>query len=208
MQTGLLEKLFGSAARIKIIRLFLLNPDTLFISREISRRCKVVPNLARREISLLNKIGFIKQEKEIVSDLIKLKNGKIKNNKKKVQGWVLDESFVFLPALKNLVLNSAPVDREKMIKTFKKAGKMKLIILSGIFIQSTGSRVDILLVGDAIKKGALERSLKNIEAEIGKELVYAVFNSKEFSYRLGMYDRFVHDVLDYPHEKILNKMNI
>lgn len=208
MQTGVLEKLFGSAARIKIIRLFLLNPDTLFISKEISRRCKVLSGLARREISLLDKIGFIKQKKETVDDLIKLKNGKIKNNKKKVQGWVLDESFVFLSPLKKLVLNSAPVDREKMIKGFKKAGKMKLILLSGIFIQSTNSRVDLLLVGDAIKKGALERSLKNIEAEIGKELVYAVFSSKDFSYRLGMYDRFVHDILDYPHEKILNKTNI
>ncbi len=161
MQTGVLEKLFGSVARIKIIRLFLLNPDTLFISREISRRCKVLSNLARREISLLSKIGFIKSKKETVDELIKLKNGKIKNDRKKVQGWVLDESFVFLSPLKNLVLNSAPIDREKMIKSFKKAGKIKLILLSGIFIQSTGSRVDLLLVGDGIKKGVLDRCLKN-----------------------------------------------
>jgi len=208
MQTGLLEKLFGSAARIKIIRLFLLNPDTLFISREISRRCKVVPNLVRREISLLNKIGFIKQKKGLVDDLIKLKNGKIKNNKKKVRGWVLNESFVFLSPLKNLVLDSVPVDREKIIRACKKAGKIKLIILSGIFVQSADSRVDILLVGDAIKKSALDRALRNIEAETGKELTYAVFSTKEFAYRVGMYDRFVHDVLDYPHEKILNKMNV
>jgi len=49
---------------------------------------------------------------------------------------------------------------------------------------------------------------EKLEAEIGKELVYAVFSSKDFSYRLGMYDRFVHDILDYPHEKILNRTDI
>ncbi|NOY35564.1 MAG: hypothetical protein GXP44_01425 [bacterium] len=208
MPTNILEKLFGSAARIKIIRLFLLNPDTIFTPKEISRRCKVASNLARREISLLKNIGFAEQKSETIEKLIKLKNGKIKNNKKKIQGLKLDESFPLLRALKNLVLNAAPIDKKGMTKSLKTAGKIKLIILSGIFIQADGSRVDLLLVGDGIKGRVLERTLRNIEAEIGKELTYSVFDTKEFLYRLGIYDRFIYDILDYPHEKILNKLDI
>lgn len=208
MPIGILEKLFGSAARIKIIRLFLLNPDSLFAPKEIARRCKVVPGAARREIALFKKIGFIKQKTETVDDLIKLKNGKIKNKKKKVQGLKLNEFFPLLRPLKNLVLNAAPIDRGEILKSFKRVGKMKLIILSGIFIQSDDSRVDLLLVGDSVKKGALERAVSSMEAEIGKELTYSVFGAKEFLYRLGMYDRFVRDILDYPHEKILNRLEI
>ncbi len=208
MPTNILEKLFGSAARIKIIRLFLLNPDTIFTPKEISRRCKVTPNLARREISLLKNIGFAEQKSETIEKLIKLKNGKIKNNKKKIQGLKLDGTFPVLRALKNLVLNAAPIDKKGMAKSLKAAGRVKLIILSGIFIQADGSRVDLLLVGDGIKSGVLERTLRNIEAEIGKELTYSVFDTKEFLYRLGVYDRFIYDILDYPHEKILNKLDI
>ncbi|HDO23747.1 MAG TPA: hypothetical protein ENG99_00850 [bacterium] len=208
MPTGVLEKLFDSTARIKIIRLFLLNSDTLFAPKDISRRCKVLPVVARREISLLKKIDFIKQKTESIDDLIKLKNGKIKNKKKKIQGLRLNGFFPFLRPLKNLVLNAAPIDRTKILKSFKSAGRMKLIILSGIFIQSDESRVDLLLVGDAIKKGILERILRNMEAEIGKELSYSVFGTKDFLYRFGMYDRFVHDILDYPHEEILNRLDI
>lgn len=205
---GVLEKLFGSSARIKIIRLFLLNPETLFSPKEIGRRARVSPTSLRREILLLKKIGFIKQKEERIDEIIKLKNGKLKNRKKKIQGLKLNFLFPFLYSLKNLVLNAAPINKERLIKMLASVGKMKLIILSGIFIQSEDSRTDLLLVGDSIKKSVLERVLKNIEAQIGKELIYAVFSTKEFLYRFGMYDRFIRDILDYPHEKILNKLNI
>lgn len=208
MPLGILEKLFGSSARIKIIRLFLLNPMDLFIPKEISRRCKVAFGIVRREVSILKNIGFITQKSETIDNLIKLKKGRLKNKKKSIQGLKLNELFPLLHPLKNLVLNAAPIDRGKMLKALKSAGRIKLIILSGIFIQSDNSRVDLFLVGDAVRKGALERALRNIEAETGKELTYAVFGTKEFLYRLGMYDRFVHDILDYPHEKIFNKMDI
>jgi len=189
---GVLEKLFGSSSRIKIIRLFFLNPEILFNPREISRRTKVALPAVRREILLLKNIGFIN----------------FINKKKKIQGLKLNTLFPFLHPLKNLVINTAPIDKEKLIKILSSIGRMKLIILSGIFIQSDDSNADVFLVGDSIRRGALERALRNIEAQIGKELVYAVFSTKEFLYRFGMYDRFVRDVLDYPHEKIVNKLNI
>jgi len=208
MPTGILENLFGSVAKIKIIRLFLLNPQDLFTPAKISGRCKIASDVVRKEISLLKKIDFVRQKTESVDEIIKLKNGRIKNRKKKIQGLKLNGSFPLLHALKNLVLNASPVDREKLVNALKKTGRIKLIILAGIFIQSNDSRVDLLLVGDAVKKGALERILDNIESEVGKEITYSIFDTREFLYRIGMYDRFVHDILDYPHEKIFNKLGI
>ena len=63
--------------------------------------------------------------------------------------------------------------------------------------------MDLLIVGDKLKRGKIEEGIKKIEAEIGIELVYAVFETKEFIYRLNMYDKLVRDVLDYPHQVIL-----
>lgn len=191
MVSGILEKIFGSSVRVKIIRLFLLNPETLFSLKEISRRAKVNLLSTRREILLLKGIDFIKQDK-----------------KKKIQGLKLNNFFPLLNPLKNLVLNTAPLNKEKLAKMLNLTGKMKLIVLAGIFIQSDDSKVDVLLVGDSIRKGSLERILRKIESEIGKELIYAVFETKDFLYRFGMYDRFIRDILDYPHEKLVNKLNI
>ena len=206
--SGVLEKLFGSSSRIKIIRLFLLNPENFFISKEISRRARISSGTARREILLLKSVGFIKEKTETINTLIKIKKGKIKNKKKKIKGLKLNELFHFLVPLKNLVLNASPINKEKLSKSLQSAGRMKLIIVSGIFIQADNSRVDMLLVGDSLKKSKLERILKNIEAEIGKEIEYTFFTTKEFMYRHGMYDKFVRDVLDYSHEKLLNKLGV
>lgn len=206
--TNILEKLFGSSARVKILRLFLLNPENLFVFRDVSRRTRVSPQIGRREILLLKKIGFLKEKEEKIEELIKLKKGKIKNRKKKIRGLKLDPLFPLLQPLRNILVTAAPLDREKLIKRLNSVGKIKLIILAGVFIQSEDSRTDLLLVGDSIRHSALEKLLNRLEAEIGRELTYAAFSTNEFLYRFGMYDHFIRDVLDYPHEKILNKLNI
>ena len=78
-----------------------------------------------------------------------------------------------------------------------------MIIISGVFIKNHDSRVDLLIVGDKMKRGKIEEGVKRLEAEIGAELTYAVFDTKEFIYRLNMYDKLVRDILDYPHEVLL-----
>lgn len=206
--TGTLEQLFGSAARIKIIRLFLLNPQEFFTQGEISRRCKATAGAVRREVFLLKKVGFLKEKPETIDNIIKLRNGKIKNQKKRIQGISLDLSFPLLNPLKNLVVNSAPISRNEVMKKISKAGRIKMIILSGIFIQNENSRVDLMVVGDSLNRGLIERIIRWVESEVGKELAYAVFTSEDFAYRLSMRDKFVRDIMDYPHEKILDKLGL
>ena len=203
-----LEKLFGSSARVKMIRLFLSNPENVFSLEDVSRRAKVLTPVAKRELSLFKTIGLIKQKDEIIDQPVKLKDGTIKIKKKKFNGYFLNALFPFVHALRNLVLNAAPVDKEAMIKEINTIGRIKLVVFSGIFTNHENSRVDLLLVGDSMKETKLDKVLKNIEAEIGKEIVYAVFKTGDFMYRLGMYDRFIRDILEYPHEKAVNKLNI
>jgi hypothetical protein len=208
----ILAKLFGSAERVRILRLFLLNPEDVFSLKEVGKRAKVSASRGRREIKLLSQIGFI-TKKTRFGDLKPKDNnrkvaGKKRARKKKIQGWNLDKNFPFLFPLRKLVLNISPLSKKEILRKICRAGRIKLVILAGIFIHEDNSRVDIMIVGDSIKRRILERSLRAIEAEIGKELNYVVFSTKNFYYRVGIYDKFIRDVLDYPHEKILDKLEI
>jgi len=194
----ILAKLFGSAEKLKLIRLFLLNPDKIFTVKRISERAKIPVSSLRKQLNLFSSIGFIRKKS------IK----KESSSAKKLEGWCLDEFFPLINPLKELVLATALFSRQEFLKKLSKAGQMKLIVLSGIFIHKDNSRADIMIVGDKIRKNILERILKEIEAEVGKELSYAVFNTEDFIYRLNIYDKFIRDVLDYPHQKIINKLNI
>jgi hypothetical protein len=188
-----LSKLFGSEAKVKIMRLFLFNPERVFGSSEVAERVKAPIGHVRREISLLEKAGLIK---------IRIQNG----SKKK--GYCLDSHFVYLQPLQNFLINIEPLHPKEISRRIGKLGSIKLILVAGVFMQEPESRVDMLVVGDHVKKATLEHTMKILESEIGKELRYAYFTTEDFEYRLSMCDKLTRDILDYPHKMILNKLGV
>lgn len=202
---GMLEKLLGPA-RIKIIRLFFLNPESVFAPKDIMRRSQLGPSQVRRELGVLADIGFVKKTSAYVVSP-SLAKGK-KPKKKRINGFALDPLFSLSEELRNLVLTAAPVSKDTLVTRLKRVGRLKAIILTGIFVKSTDARVDVLIVGDAFNKGGVERVMRSLEADVGKELVYTLMDTKEFKYRYGMYDKFIRDTLDYPHEVLLDKLGL
>ena len=136
------------------------------------------------------------------------KRRKVVTKKKRIRGWTLNEQFPYLEALKNLLLSSKPFKRDIITRRFHNAGRVKLLILSGIFIQNDQSRIDVLIVGDYLKKRVITNALKTIESEIGKELRYTILGTDDFLYRLGIYDKFIRDILDFPHEKLIDRIGL
>lgn len=192
----ILAKLFGSSARVKIMRLFLLNSNSDFDIVEITSRSRVARSTARKEVNVLASIGFIKTK-------IITREGS-RGGKKKVSTWHLNNSFQYLPPIQDLLTNPSVILPDDLTSRFKTVGKIKLLIVSGIFIGEKESRADIMLVADKVNKSALKQLIKNLEVEIGKELNYVVFDTKEFKYRLDMYDKLVCDVIDLPHNKLFD----
>jgi hypothetical protein len=203
----ILSKLLGTEERVKIMRLFLLNAEMAFDASDIRERSKVSKNALRREVTLLCKIGFVKP-KNFTKEVHKTKGKSTKVIKKKVSGWQLAIDFPLLLPVRNLLISTEPIKREDIIARFKPAGKVKLIVLAGVFLQKDDSRVDILIVGDELKKKSIENGLRAIEAEVGKELSYALFETQDFIYRMNVYDKFARDILDFPHEKVYDKIGI
>jgi hypothetical protein len=179
----ILEKILGNSARVKIMRLFLLNRNKVFTNKDIVKRSRVSAEVVRRELKLLLSVGFIK--------------------KRGVANWSFNFAFKYGEEFQDLLVRSDSLNNETILNNFKKVGRVKLVIASGLFIKNEDSRVDLLIVGDKLSKAKIEEGMRKLEAEIGAELVYAVFDTKEFLYRLNMYDKLVRDILDYPHEVLL-----
>lgn len=191
-----LAKLFGGQARVKIMRLFLLNGNSNFDVEDIVSRSRVTKLNTRREISALSAMGFIKQKTVV-------REGS-RGSKKKVSAYFLNPLFQYLEAVRDLLVDPNILVEEDLIQRFKQVGKIKLMIVSGVFIGNSESRVDVMIVGDKLKKNILQQTMKGLEAEIGKELDYVVFDTEEFKYRLDMYDKLVCDVIDLPHLKLID----
>ena len=200
----ILSKLFGSDLKVKLLRLFLTKPEEVFVFPEIARRLGVKRPSLKKQIKELYNIGFIKPDvKEI---FIEFKNKKQK--KTRIKGFRLNKFFTFYWPLKNLILDTAPISRESVLHKLKGGGRLNLVILSGGFVNDEKSKIDLLVVGDRLAKSKLERAIKLIESIIARELNYSIMTTDEFKYRYNMHDRFLYDILDSPHEKILNKLEI
>lgn len=200
-----LGKLFGSQARVKILRLFLLNPEEAYDVPMVAERSKVAVSEARRELALIKAAGVI-SDKAFTKE-VTLKRGKTsKLIKKRTQGYQLKTTFPLLSALKNLIVSETPLNRDEIARRFKGTGKIKFLAVAGIFIDEPESRVDVLIVGDDLKKRSIENVLRTIESEIGHELSYGALETSEFLYRLSVYDKFVRDVLDNRHDRVIDKI--
>jgi len=187
----ILEQLFDSPLKVKLLRLFLRNPEEKFTLKEISKRTKSDSRQCVAQIKKLLNIDFLEAQVR---------------KKKKV--YFVNPNFDFYNELRTLVLKSPSASKKKILSKLKKIGKIKLAVLSGVFVNLENARADMLIVGNYIKKKKLTRLIKDLEAEVGKEINYVIMSPEEFQYRYDMYDRFLRDILERPHEKLINKLKI
>jgi hypothetical protein len=202
-----LTAIFGSVVKVKILRLFLFNETTTFFVREIVERTKSPQDQVKKELNILEKADILKIRKVVKEVQVKKGKGMVT---KKIEGtgYYLNSKYPYLDPLKNLLtITSLRVD-ESLTKRFTNAGKIKLFIVAGVFTQNWDSRVDMLLVGEDLNISKIENVIKLIESEIGKEIAYSAFETQDFEYRLGIHDRLVRDILDYPHVTLLDRLGV
>lgn len=186
----MIDQLFGSKTRIKLLHLFLNNPGKSYYVREITRLIDEQINSVRRELSNMLSVGIIKSSEA--------------DNKLYYEVNQRYEHYVPLRAIfGDSVQASEPLALHKPSTLDWQArldelGNIKLAVLSGIFVQGSSGNLDILLVGSPspVKRKAF---IKALEKKEGRELNYTVMPYDEFYYRLSIRDRFITEVVASRH---------
>lgn len=178
------------------MKLFLFNPLATFDLESVVKRVKGKAPSIRKELNSLEKIKLVKKKET-------------RNTRgRKVAGFVLNQSFSHIGPLQDFLLKVSPFTNLELVRKIGVAGRLKLVVISGVFLNDVDARVDILVVGEKIKKNVLEKMLIEVEADLGREIKYAVMDSGDFEYRLSIGDKLVRDIFDYRHEIIFNKIGL
>ncbi len=178
----MLEQLFGSQTRVKLLQLFLNNPENKYYVRELTRLLDSQINAVRRELENLKNL-----------DIIGIVEEKDKTVRKKY--FQSNMKFVLYPELKSIIEKSSFLLNKKFANSLKKAGKVHYMALTGSFVGDKDTPIDIIIVGN-LKKKSIERIIKNFEKSIGREIRYSLFDKEEFNYRRSVADRFLYAILD------------
>lgn len=186
-----LAKLFGSAARLKLLRLFIFNDDVTLLASDAAFRARLTKDATRKELTQLVAAGIVR-----------------KKTGKSPLGYTADKRFPHYDALKVFLRTTSDISDDGIVTSLKKAGTVRLVVLSGLFTGAIESKVDVLIVGDRMEERPLASAIHVLEAELGRELRYACFSTEQFKYRLGVYDRLLRDVFDYPNRVIIDKIGL
>lgn len=199
----MIDALFGSKTRVKLLHLFLNNPGQSFYVREITRKIGEQINSVRRELSNMLDVGII--------------TSKSADNKLYYQ---VNQRYDHYLAFKSILSGKPLVAGEKIttdnsnlngqdgyIAKLKEVTGIRIAVLAGVLVNKSTSTVDVLFVGNPSTK-KVQTVMKQIESNEGRELNYSILSYDDFYYRWSVKDKFVMSVLMGDHLVAIDTDNI
>ena len=199
----MIEQLFGSKTRVKLLQLFYSNPNRSFYVREITRKIDEQINSVRRELANLLNIGII------VSDTT---NNRLYYEVNQTYEYYDPLLTVFGHATQNVEGAKKGTTTKKAVVShdqdqLKALGNVELAIYTGQFTRDESSGVDFLVVGD-VNQNALQKFVTELEKKEGKEIRYALMSVREFEYRRQIKDRFISTVVESKKQVLVDKSHL
>lgn len=201
----MIEQLFGSKTRVKLLRLFFSNPNRSFYVREITRKVDEQINSVRRELGNLLSIGIISSDQP--------------NNR---LYYEVNQEYEFYKPLSQIFGDPTVAVEEVVVKEGKTkpvlvkqkvdpvavelshVGNIELALFTGQFTRDEASGIDFLVVGD-VNQTQMQKFIGSLEEKEKKEIRYVVMNTSEFNYRLQVKDRFITSVLASKKQVLIDK---
>lgn len=193
----MIDSLFGSKTRVKLLHLFLNNPEKSFYVREITRMIDEQINSVRRELANMVSVGVVQQD-AIDNKLY----------------YSVNEDYPYIKPLAAIFSDKNTEDgmgAASSVSWKDSLGRMRglrLAIISGKLVVGSSSAVDLLLVGDDMSAVTIKNLVKKIEKDRKIEINYAVISYDDFYYRMSVKDRFIMDIIRNKHSVLVDTENI
>lgn len=205
----MIDQLFGSKTRVKLLQLFYSNPNRSFYVREITRKIDEQINSVRRELSNLLSIGII------VSDTTNNRlyyevNQKFEYFSPLTEIFGNGEKAMAAQAAASASAAGQPANSQASAGDqgdIKSIGNVEIAVYTGQFTRDDTPGVDVFLVGD-INQARLGKFMTDLETKEGKELRYTQMTLNDFQYRKQIKDRFISNILAAKKQVLIDKHNL
>lgn len=196
---GMIDALFGSKTRVKLLHLFLNNPGQSFYVREITRKIDEQINSVRRELSNMLEVGIITSDSA---------DNKLYYQVNQRYDYYMPLRAIFTNNI-NEVAQIVPQDSssDEYSAAIRSISGLRLALAAGILVKGSHSSVDVLLVGN-LPPVKVKSAMRIIEKGEGREINYTVLQYEDFYYRLSVRDRFITEIINGKHMILIDKDNI
>ena len=179
----MLETLFSSTTRIKLLTIFLLKGDGRFYLRELAKKTGAQLRSVQVELANLTEAGVL-----------------IKETSGRQTYYRLDDRCPIIPELRSIFIKTAGLADVLRQALLPLAGSIDVAFVFGSFAADRvrpDSDVDVMIIGGATLAEVAE-AFDSAEHEIGREINPSVFEVEEFRERVQTREHFVTSVLKAP----------
>lgn len=194
----MIDALFGSKTRVKLLHLFLNNPGKAFYVREITRLIDEQINSVRRELSNLLEVGVITSSTA---------ENKLYYEVNQLYEYFMPFKAIFGDHKADQSVKEKATACPEWLQTIKTISGVRVVVIAGALVKGSASPIDLLIIGDTPNQKVSDL-VKSIETHEGRELTYTTMKYDEFYYRLSVHDRFINGVLTNKHSVLLDADNI
>lgn len=184
----MLENIFGSLARTKLLKFFCVHSEGKFFIRELSRSLDLQLNSIRRELNHLEEFNFLKSIEE---------NGK--------KYYYTNTEFDLFIEIKNLVFKGIGLEETAIADKMSKVKGLQLLLFTGVLTESP-AHTDVLIVGKVNKKN-FDKHLRNIADGFIEPLRYTFLSKADYLYRLDIVDKFIYDIWSNENIIVVDKIS-
>ena len=190
----MLEHLFGSKTRVRLLRLLYRNPAQQYYVREMSREINSQINAVRHELQNLVKAGLVAVVENPTVDQIESTPGGTR-----CTWYALCQDHALYEEIGALILKSRVFDKQALANELQRISpNIHSMLFSGCLVGEEGCPIDLLLIGKTDMK-KFDRIIKKYERDLGSTIRYTVFTQKEFKERQQMVDKFLYAIYQSPH---------
>jgi len=196
----MLEHLFGSRTRVKLLTLFIHNPDDGFYVRELTRKIDTQINAVRREIQNLEKMGLI------VEGAAPVEASPVKRPGLKRKYYIANKDFPLYRELHSLLTKAHVFMERRLDDRIQRLGSINYLAFMGSFQGMMGQPVDLFLVG-SVDETEFKKLVQELEKELGFEINFSIMTPTEYTYRKEIADRFLLSILAADKTVSVNKLD-
>jgi len=178
----MLEVLFSSRVRVKILTRMILNPGKIFNVRELALQIEENYNPVWKELDKLAKVGILLNDK---------RSGQ--------NAFSLNPSCSYLPELRSLILKTDGVG-SYFLERISEIGKIKTAFIFGSFAAGEAdsqSDIDLMIIGD-VKIEVLSSVISSIEQNLNREINYIIYTEEEWARKKNEKSAFIQNILHAP----------
>ncbi len=204
----MLEQLFGSKTRVRLLRLFLQNGKEAYFVRELTRKIGSQINAIRNELDNLLEMGIVVAvTREETTERAEGGSGKGKDKMSKQKKYYrLNPESLLYPELRALFMKGQVLIEKDFVQKITQTGGVSYMALTGFFTGIENAPTDIFIVGKLSKERAAS-FVRSFERELGREFNYTIMTPHEYKYRRDVTDRFLYSILESKKIVVVDTIN-